>query len=414
MGRRRDAGRRRRVHPGLLRRPGPALHASGVLRPTHRLAVAPPRDPRQPPRARHVGGRGTDPPVPHQGARRAAADLPAVLRPLHPDGPRRQLHAAGRQAQARRQAGRPVCRDARLPVQRRRRSATSSCPVATWPTCRGRTSRRSSTGCWRSTTSATSGWPPRRSWACRSTGCSPTSSRAWAGSPTKARARGVSLAIHTHVNNGAVGDARGGGGGQGDARRRGARRAQPGRPHARRQRLDRAAARPVLRALRRRLDHAVLLLHVRHDPVRRALAALARRGPAPPARDHGLPARVRHAAHRLRRPVRRQALGAPGRGATTPSAGSPTGARTTAPRSRATTPRRCRATTSTTTRSTPCPRRVSSGGASRATTRRPTRSPSSGPRPAARRRSSDAAARRWRRSQQGSVAARRPGVTWST
>ena len=38
-------------------------------------------------------GRGADPPLPHQGARRAAADLPAVLRPLHPDGPRRQLHA---------------------------------------------------------------------------------------------------------------------------------------------------------------------------------------------------------------------------------------------------------------------------------------------------------------------------------
>ena len=37
-------------------------------------------------------GRGPDPPLPHQGARRAAADLPAVLRPLHPDGPGRQLH----------------------------------------------------------------------------------------------------------------------------------------------------------------------------------------------------------------------------------------------------------------------------------------------------------------------------------
>ena len=101
---------------GVLRRPGPALHAPGLLRPPHRLAVAPARDARQPPRARHVGGRGADPPLPHQGARRAAADLPAVLRPLHPDGPRRQLHAAGRQAQAGRQAGRPVCGDARLPV----------------------------------------------------------------------------------------------------------------------------------------------------------------------------------------------------------------------------------------------------------------------------------------------------------
>ena len=33
---------------------------------------------------------GPDPPLPDQGAGRAAADLPAVLRPLHPDGPGRQ------------------------------------------------------------------------------------------------------------------------------------------------------------------------------------------------------------------------------------------------------------------------------------------------------------------------------------
>ena len=116
VGRRGRAGGRRRVHRGLLRRPGPALHAPRLLRPPHRLAVPPPRDARQPPRARHVGRRGPDPPLPHQGARRDAADLPAVLRPLHPDGPRRQLHAAVRQAQARRQAGRPVRRDARLPL----------------------------------------------------------------------------------------------------------------------------------------------------------------------------------------------------------------------------------------------------------------------------------------------------------
>ena len=42
-----------------------------------------------------------------------------------------------------------------------RRSATSSSPAATWPTCRGRGSRPSSTRCSRSTTSATSGWRPR-------------------------------------------------------------------------------------------------------------------------------------------------------------------------------------------------------------------------------------------------------------
>jgi hypothetical protein len=74
----------------------------------------------------------------------------------------------------------------------------------------------------------------------------------------------------------------------------------------------RSAAGPVLRAAGQRRHHAVLLLHVRHDPVQRALATLAARGPGAAARDHGLPARLRHAAHRLRRAVRRQALGAPG------------------------------------------------------------------------------------------------------
>ena len=67
------------------------LHDPGLQRPPYRLALAPARHPRLAPRARHVGGRGAHPPLPHQGARRAAADLPAVLRPLHPHGPRRQL-----------------------------------------------------------------------------------------------------------------------------------------------------------------------------------------------------------------------------------------------------------------------------------------------------------------------------------
>jgi hypothetical protein len=52
---------------------------------------------------------------------------------------------------------------------------------------------------------------------------------------------------------------------------------------------------------------------VRHDPVLGALADLGRRRAAAAARDHGLPARLRHPAHRLRRAVRRQALGPPAR-----------------------------------------------------------------------------------------------------
>ena len=47
-----------------------------------------------------------------------------------------------------------------------------------------------------------------------------------------------------------------------------------------RQRRRALAARPELRPARRRADHALLLLHVRHDPGRGALAGLGRRGPA--------------------------------------------------------------------------------------------------------------------------------------
>ncbi len=106
-----------RDHARVLRRPGPALHAPGVLRPPHRLALPPARHPRLPPRARHVGRRGSHPPLPHQGPGRAAADLPAVLRPLHPHGPGRQLHRHVRQAEVRPQAGRPLRRDDRLPAR---------------------------------------------------------------------------------------------------------------------------------------------------------------------------------------------------------------------------------------------------------------------------------------------------------
>ena len=60
--------------------------------------------------------------------------------------------------------GKPVDRhDAMLDYLRRTPAcATSWSPAATSPTCRGRSSRRSSSACSRSRTSATSGSPPRR------------------------------------------------------------------------------------------------------------------------------------------------------------------------------------------------------------------------------------------------------------
>ena len=153
------AGARHRV---VLRRPGTPLHAAGLLRPPYRLAEPPARHPRQPARARHVGRRGPHPPLPHQGAGRDAADLPAVLRPLHPDGPGRQLHAGHRQAQVQPQAGRPDRRDARLPARQPRRPRRRRLRWRRGQHALAPGWRRSSTRCSTSTTSATSGWPPRR------------------------------------------------------------------------------------------------------------------------------------------------------------------------------------------------------------------------------------------------------------
>ena len=158
----RRPARRRARDRGVVRRPGRRYMLPVVLRPAHRLAEPPARHPRLAARARHVGRRGADPPLPDQGAGRAAADLPAVLRPLHPDGPRRQLDAGHRQAEVRPQAGRPARRDARLPAPHpggaRRRGLGRRRGEHALGAARG--VRRP--GCSRSTTSATSGSPPRR------------------------------------------------------------------------------------------------------------------------------------------------------------------------------------------------------------------------------------------------------------
>ena len=96
----------------------------------------------------------------------------------------------------------------------------------------------------------------------------------------------------------------------GDARGGLPRRAQPRRAAARREHGAERSAGALLHAPRPREDHAVLLLHVRHDPERRALADVGRRGAGPAVPPPRVHARVRHAARRLRRAVRRQALGA--------------------------------------------------------------------------------------------------------
>ena len=100
-----------------------------------------------------------------------------------------------------RQAGRPLRRDARLPAARRpqvRDVVVSGGDVANmpWKNLEGFLDKLLE-----STTSATSGWPPRPSWACPSTGCADDVVEGVGACRAKARSRGVSLAIHTHVNN---------------------------------------------------------------------------------------------------------------------------------------------------------------------------------------------------------------------
>ena len=70
-----------------------------------------------------------------------------------------------------------------------------------------------------------------------------------------------------------------------DGPRRGIpRRAEPGGAAAGREHGTERSAGALLHAPRSREDHAVLLLHVRHDPQRRALADLRRRGAGPAVR----------------------------------------------------------------------------------------------------------------------------------
>ena len=246
-------GARRRADDGRdAGRPGAPVHAPGAVRPAARRGGEPPvRRPRLAARARDVGGRGADPPLPHQGAGRAALDLPAVLRPLHPHGPGGQLDARRPQAEVRAQAGRPAGPDARLParhpgrprrrrLRRRRRQPAVQEPrgVRRRP-ARDRVGPRHPAG-----DQGPHGHAPALAAGRRRRGHDP------AGDD---RPRPRRLPRHPHPRQRRpVGDAAGRRGRAGDARGRRARRPQPGRAAQGRQRLGRPAARPLLRAARRR------------------------------------------------------------------------------------------------------------------------------------------------------------------
>ena len=240
---------------------------------------------------------------------------------------------------------RPARRDARLPAAHARGCATSWSPAATSPTCRGRGSRRSSTALLeidnirdiRLATKALMGLPQHWLQTRSSGGHGPAR-------PRTARARGVSIAIHTHVNHAqsvtplvaeatrAMLDT-----GIRDVRNQGVLlRGVNDSPHAL---LDLCFA---------LLDGAQIMPYYFYMcdmiPCSRALAALARRGasscstrswatcPASPPRGSSATCRSSASAGCTRSP------------GTTPSAASRTGRRTTAPRSRPTTPRRSAAT----------------------------------------------------------------------
>ena len=309
----------------ILRRPGAPLHAPGRLRPAaRRRPPAPVRRPRLAARARHVGRRGADPPLPHQGARRAALDLPAVLRPLHPHGPGRQLHARRRQAEVRRSSrstgttpiidylrahpGRP--RRRRLRRRRGQRAVASNLESFLDAAARDRDHPRHPAG-----HQGADGLPQH--WLAAT-----TSSRAWSGSADDRPARGVNLAIHTHVNHAqsvtplvaeaaqTVLEV-----GVRDVRNQGVLMRGVNDSAA-------AAARPVLRAAGRG-RHPPYYFYM-CDMIPNAEHWRVSRGPGADAaaRHHGLPARLRDAADRLRRARSSASAGCTRSPSTTASAAS--------------------------------------------------------------------------------------------
>ena len=259
-------------------------------------------------------------------------------------------------------------RDDRLPARAPPACATSSSPAATWRTCRcknleafvARLLEIENIRDIRLATKALMGLPQH--WL---------QDDVVAGMERlahDARARGVHLAIHTHVNAAAVGDAAGRRGRQGDARGRRPRRPQPGRAAARRQRhaeelldlcfalLDGAGIMPYYFYM---CDMIPIAEHWRVSVAEAQELQHEIMGYLPGFATPRIVCDV---------PVRRQALGAP--------------ARRVRPRARhhlldeelphrhrgAPTPTRSTAATSTTTRSTRCPRPVRRGGASTART----------------------------------------------
>ena len=148
--------------------------------------------------------------------------------------------------------------------------------------------------------------------------------RRWSAWRARRTTRGVDLAVHTHVNH-----------------------AQPGHPAGRPRptqvlldmgfrdvrnqgvllRGVNTTPKDLLELCFTLLDHAKIMPYYFYMcdmiPNSEHWRTSVWRGPGAAARDHGLPARLRDAADRVRRAVRRQALGAPGRRATTASRASP-------------------------------------------------------------------------------------------
>ena len=228
------AGRRPGVADrGVLRRPGPPLHAAGLLRPRTDW----PSHPHATRDSLHEHDMWAAEGLTHRYPTKVLAELLPTCPQYCGHCTRMDLvgnsTAGDRQAQVRRQAGRPARRRCSTTCAAPRRCATSWSPAATWPTCRGRGSRRSSTALLeienirdiRLATKALMGLPQH--WL-----QDDVASRHGPARPRRPASAACRLAIHTHVNHAnsvtpLVAEAT-----AGDARHRHPRRPQPGRAAA--------------------------------------------------------------------------------------------------------------------------------------------------------------------------------------
>ena len=261
---------------------------------------------------------GLDASLSHQGAGGDALHLPAILRTLHAHGPGRQRRAAGGEAEIPDPAKGSLRADARLPARD---------PFGA-RRCRQRRRHRQHAhrhaGAFVSTLMdlpnikdirlATKGLIAIPQHFLQTGGAGGLGAPGEKGARTRRRYRRA----HPREQR-KPGDAAGRQGRAGASRYGLSRCAQPGRAAARREHF----AQEILDLCFMLLDHGKIMPYYFYQcdmiPNAEHWRLADPRSAAAPARHHGLPARLRHAAHGLRRALRRQALGPPGQGVRPPA-----------------------------------------------------------------------------------------------